>query len=73
MVPAMLGKTSVMLAVHALTAGGIGLVTVGMMVRVSMGHSGRKLHAPDSMVLAFILLYLAAIIRDSCVRSPDTA
>lgn len=63
MVPAMLEKIPVMLAVHALTAGGIGLVTSGMMVRVSMGHSGRSLHAPDSLVLTFILLNLAAIIR----------
>ena len=63
MVPAMLGQLSVMLAIHAITVGGIGLVTAGMMVRVSMGHSGRKLHAPDSLVLSFILLNIAAVVR----------
>lgn len=63
MVPAMLGQLSVMLAIHAITVGGIGLVTAGMMVRVSMGHSGRKLHAPDSLVLAFILLNIATVVR----------
>ena len=39
------------------------LLTAGMMVRVSMGHSGRSLHAPDSLVLAFMLLNIAAITR----------
>ena len=63
MVPAMLGQLSVMLAIHAITVGGIGLVTAGMMVRVSMGHSGRKLQAPDSLVLSFILLNIAAVVR----------
>lgn len=63
MAPAMLGLLNPMLAIHAMTAGGIGLVTTGMMVRVSMGHSGRQLHAPNSLVLAFILLNLAAITR----------
>lgn len=58
-----LGSVPDMLAIHAMTVGGIGLVTAGMMVRVSMGHSGRLLHAPDALVLAFILLNLAAITR----------
>ena len=73
MAPAMLDRIPVMLALHALTAGGIGLVTAGMMVRVSMGHSGRKLHAPGSLVVAFMLLNLAAIVRVLVpLFAPDT-
>ena len=60
---ALAGFMAEMLAIHAITAGGIGLITAGMMVRVSMGHSGRSLHAPDSLVLAFMLLNIAAITR----------
>ena len=31
------------LATHAFTTGGIGMVTLGMMARISLGHSGRPL------------------------------
>ena len=48
---------------HALTLGGIGLLTLGMMVRVSLGHTGRMLAAPRSAVLAFAALALAALVR----------
>jgi uncharacterized protein involved in response to NO len=50
-------------ALHALTAGGIGLATLGMMSRVSLGHTGRMLAAPRAMSLAFGLVALAALVR----------
>ena len=34
------------LATHVFTTGGIGMVTLGMMARVSLGHSGRPLQPP---------------------------
>ena len=60
---ALAGWFAVSLALHALTIGGIGLMTMGMMVRVSMGHSGRKLLAPGMMPAAFAALNIAVVIR----------
>ena len=53
----------VTIATHAFTAGGIGVLTLGMMARVSLGHSGRKLAVGKAMVAAFICVNLAAIFR----------
>ncbi len=38
-------------------------MTMGMMVRVSMGHSGRKLVAPGLLPAAFVALNLAVVVR----------
>lgn len=57
------GMFAVSLALHALTIGGIGLLTMGMMVRVSMGHSGRKLVTPALMGAAFAALNVAVVVR----------
>lgn len=50
-------------AIHALTVGGIGSLTLGMMSRSALGHTGRRLHAPTSMVCSFWLVNLAALVR----------
>lgn len=52
------------ISVHAFTVGGIGLVTIGMMSRVSLGHTGRDVFNPPAIVLwIFLLLLLAAVVR----------
>ena len=45
---ALQGSTSISpyLPVHAFGIGGIGIMTMGMMARVSVGHTGRNLQAP---------------------------
>jgi len=50
-------------AVHAFTAGAIGLLTIGMMARVSLGHTGRDIHASPTIIVAFILVSLGSILR----------
>jgi len=51
-------------ALHAFTAGGIGIFTLGMMSRVSWGHTGRNIaDAPGSLPLIFIPIALGAVIR----------
>ena len=50
-------------ALHAFTAGGIGVLTLGMMARVSLGHTGRLLEAPPVMRYAFVAANLAALVR----------
>ena len=51
------------LALHAFTLGGIGVLTLGMMARVSLGHTGRALRASNAMAIAFVLINLAALLR----------
>ncbi|MFC1684945.1 NnrS family protein [Pseudomonadota bacterium] len=57
------GLTAPNLALHAITVGGIGVLTLGMMARVALGHSGRPLQTAPIINVAFILLNLAAAIR----------
>lgn len=51
------------LSLHALTVGGIGVMTLGMMARVSLGHTGREMKLDRWMSLAFVILNLAAVFR----------
>ena len=52
------------LPIHAYAVGGIGVVTVAMMARVSLGHTGRSVHQPPAAVTPILLgMVLAAIIR----------
>lgn len=50
-------------AIHALTAGGIGSLTLGMMSRVALGHTGRPLIVAPIVVAAYGLMTLAALAR----------
>ncbi|WP_294949489.1 NnrS family protein [Sulfurivirga sp.] len=50
------------LALHAFAAGGIGLGTLGMMARVTLGHTGRNVFEPPRLVILMLLLVLAAAL-----------
>jgi len=50
-------------ATHALTAGAIGTLTLGMMARVTLGHTGRPLHVSPMMTLAFVAITASAGLR----------
>lgn len=50
-------------AVHALTTGAIGLITVGMMSRTARGHTGRPLKADRADIAAYTLVACAALLR----------
>lgn len=54
---------SVSSAAHALSVGAIGSLTLGMMARVALGHTGRPLAAPRVMSWAFAAISGAAIVR----------
>lgn len=49
--------------IHALTAGALTSLIVAMIMRSTLGHTGRKLVASRADVVAFLLLQLAAILR----------
>ncbi len=57
-----LGMTEVD-AVHALTTGAVGVMTLAVMTRASLGHTGRPKHAGLMTVLAYIMVNLGAILR----------
>lgn len=53
-----------MLAVHAFAYGGIGMLTLGMMTRVALGHTGRDVFNPPPMLsVLFLLLCSGAVLR----------
>ncbi len=51
------------LGTHALTVGAIGMLTLGMMARVALGHTGRPLHVARPIAWAFAAMGLAALTR----------
>ncbi len=52
------------LSIHAFTAGGIGLLTIGMMSRVSLGHTGRNVFEPPAIVFwSFVILLIGVVVR----------
>lgn len=52
------------LATHAFTVGGVGLVTIGMMSRVALGHTGRSVFEPPPAVFwSLFAMALAVIVR----------
>ena len=50
-------------ALHAITVGALGSLSLGMMTRVALGHSGHPLKAGAFMTTAFALVSIAAILR----------
>ncbi len=48
---------------HALGTGAIGSMTLSVMLRASLGHSGRELRAGIAANMIFIFIFLAAISR----------
>lgn len=52
------------IAVHGLSIAGVGMMTVAMMARVSLGHTGRSIHQPPKTVnIMFALMVLTFISR----------
>jgi uncharacterized protein involved in response to NO len=51
-------------ALHALSGGAIGMLTMGMMARVAYGHTGRNVFEPPRYLgLLFSMLFIAALLR----------
>jgi len=58
-----LGYVAQVFAIHALTIGAIGGMTIGMMTRTARGHTGRPLKADRYEVACFAMIALAAFVR----------
>ena len=50
------------LALHAFAVGGIGIMTVGMMARIGLGHTGRNIQQPPRLLVPIFILLLAAFV-----------
>ena len=50
-------------AIHALTIGAIGSMTLGVMSRAALGHTGRELKVSPPIVAAYLLVSAAALAR----------
>ncbi len=50
-------------AVHALTTGAVGTMTLAVMTRATLGHTGRQKHAGILTVLIYLLVTFGAILR----------
>lgn len=48
---------------HGLTVGAVGLMTLAIMTRATLGHTGRALHADGWTVAIYALVALAALLR----------
>ena len=48
---------------HAFTVGSLGLMMLGLMTRVSLRHTGRPLDVPGAMLVAYVLMFVAALLR----------
>ncbi|BBB27258.1 NnrS family protein [Amphritea japonica] len=59
------------LAIHAFAAGAIGSMTIGMMARVSLGHTARPLKLAKVTVAAFIVMVTAGVIRVALPLIPE--
>ncbi len=50
-------------ALHALTTGAMGTMTLAVMSRTTLGHTGRALHAGSALTTAYLCVTLAALLR----------
>ncbi len=60
-------------SVHAWTAGAIGLMTLAMMTRASLGHTGQALRATTSTQVIYGLALISALARIAAAFIPSTA
>ncbi|MEO8758791.1 MAG: NnrS family protein [Devosia sp.] len=68
---AAVGLVSAPSALHVLTVGAIGLMTMAVMSRASRGHTGRALTASLATTVSYALLFLSAILRPLAELFPD--
>ena len=57
-------EISKFIAVHSLAYGGVGVVTLGMMARVALGHTGRNINEPPGIVkYSLVAMVIGAVVR----------
>ena len=59
--------------VHVWAVGAIGMMTLAMMTRATLGHTGRALVASKATVFAYLCVVLALVARLAMAFFPDQA
>lgn len=67
---AVLGNLPIAVALHLLGIGAIGGMTLAVMSRASLGHTGRELKAGRALTLAFVCVLGAALVRVTVPSEP---
>jgi uncharacterized protein involved in response to NO len=57
-------------ALHGLAIGAVGTMTLAVMSRATLGHTGRPLRAPRLIVASYLLVSAAAIVRLAAAPAP---
>jgi len=65
------GWISMVSALHLLTVGAIGNMTLAVMTRATMGHTGRPIRASGNTIAIFAAVFVAAAIRPFAEMFPD--
>ncbi len=65
--PDVIDKTT---ALHALSAGAVGTMTLAVMTRASLGHAGRPLKAGNGAITIFVLVIIGALVRILAIWLP---
>lgn len=58
-------------ALHALTAGAIGTMTLAVMTRASLGHTGREIVADRIVLAAYLAVNAGALLRVAAPLTGD--
>lgn len=67
---AVLGWLPALVGLHLLGIGAIGGMTLAVMMRASLGHTGRELQAGPTLTLAFSCIAAAALVRVAVPSEP---
>ncbi|OFW98004.1 MAG: short-chain dehydrogenase [Alphaproteobacteria bacterium RIFCSPHIGHO2_12_FULL_66_14] len=68
---AALGLGAPSAGIHAWTAGAIGIMTLAVMSRASLGHTGRPLAASPVLQAIYATVIIAAVVRISAALHPE--
>ncbi|OHV66009.1 short-chain dehydrogenase [Mesorhizobium sp. LCM 4577] len=67
------GTVPVVAGIHALAVGAVACMTLAVMTRASLGHTGRELAADAGTRAIFAAIVIAAILRVAAAMAPDMA
>jgi len=65
------GRVPANAGLHALLAGAVGVMVLGVMARASRGHTGRGLQSDALTTTAIVLVNLGALVRVAAYFAPD--
>ncbi len=65
------GRVASSAGIHAWTTGAVGTMTLAVMTRASLGHSGRPLTAGPTTVIIYAAVVAAAILRIASALAPE--